>query len=242
MNPDTPDTWAISLSPQDRIHDSLNKDTPNSRPVENRPSPIAKVISRARRSGLHQKVRRRLGGSPSLDEPFPSKPKGMWWRTYEPLRETAERAEIRSSLLFSGLMARFPQRQSASMAVLFHSTGGPAGPGLDRQQSPLWCYEPSLEFPHRGRKVRQPGVVIKLRCQINRLPDFASSWVFLLHQDNLIGHFLDAVNGLVAGGSPLQTTSLGVNLEIHAGSRRQERTSRKRPHCKSQATSIHSLS
>jgi hypothetical protein len=117
MNPDTRDTWASSLSPQDRIRDSLYKDTPNSRPVENRPSPIANVISRARRGGLHQKVRRRLGGSPSLDEPFLSKPKGMWWRTYEPLRETAERAEIRSPLLFSGLMARFPQRQSASMAV-----------------------------------------------------------------------------------------------------------------------------
>jgi putative transposase len=40
---------------EDRIHDSLNKDTPNRRLVENRPSPTAKVISRARLGGLHHR-------------------------------------------------------------------------------------------------------------------------------------------------------------------------------------------
>jgi hypothetical protein len=46
-----------------------------------------------------QKFRQRLGGSPCMDDPFPGKPKGMHWRTYdrlsrrgEALDEQAERA------------------------------------------------------------------------------------------------------------------------------------------------------
>ena len=42
-----------------------------------------------------QRIRRRLGGSPSLYEPFPEKPRGMWWRTYHKLQLQAERAEHR---------------------------------------------------------------------------------------------------------------------------------------------------
>jgi transposase InsO family protein len=40
---------------QDRIHDSLEKDTPNRRPVERKPSPNAVVISNARLGGLHHR-------------------------------------------------------------------------------------------------------------------------------------------------------------------------------------------
>ena len=39
----------------DRIHDSLDKDTPNPRPVESKPSPAATVISGARLGGLHHR-------------------------------------------------------------------------------------------------------------------------------------------------------------------------------------------
>ncbi len=40
---------------KDRIHDSLEKDTPHRRPVEGKPSPEAAVISSARLGGLHHR-------------------------------------------------------------------------------------------------------------------------------------------------------------------------------------------
>jgi hypothetical protein len=49
---------------------------------------IWRLISKA------QKIRKRLGGSASLIEPFPCKPKGMWWRTYERLRQEASLYEL----------------------------------------------------------------------------------------------------------------------------------------------------
>jgi hypothetical protein len=45
----------VSYYHQDRIHDSLEKDTPNRRPVEPKPSPNAAVISSARLGGLHHR-------------------------------------------------------------------------------------------------------------------------------------------------------------------------------------------
>ena len=47
----------VTYHHEDRIHDSLAKDTPQRRRIESRPSPSAKVISRARLGGLHRNVR-----------------------------------------------------------------------------------------------------------------------------------------------------------------------------------------
>lgn len=59
------------------------------------------VYESQRESKLHrslnieQNIRMRLGGSGSLADPFPSKPKGMHWNTYLRLRNKAEYAELR---------------------------------------------------------------------------------------------------------------------------------------------------
>jgi hypothetical protein len=47
------------------------------------------------------KIRQRLGGDRGIVAPFPEKPKGMWQRTYERLRERAIEAEIVANHAFT---------------------------------------------------------------------------------------------------------------------------------------------
>ena len=45
----------VSYYHQDRVHDSLGEDTPESRPVEHKPAPNGTVLSLPRLGGLHHR-------------------------------------------------------------------------------------------------------------------------------------------------------------------------------------------
>jgi len=53
--------------------------------------PRDRAIDRAR------KIRTQLGGGPSLVDPFPDKPRGMHWSTYDRLRARAQASEALSA-------------------------------------------------------------------------------------------------------------------------------------------------
>ncbi len=54
-----------------------------------------------------QDIRMRLGGSASLIDPFPTKPKGMHWQTYERLRRKSDEYEHRSWVAVGQWLQRF---------------------------------------------------------------------------------------------------------------------------------------
>lgn len=57
-----------------------------------------------------RKTRHKLGGSGSLDEPFPDKPKGMHWRSYRRFVRRAETLEDRIEVLEQALFQSFLSR------------------------------------------------------------------------------------------------------------------------------------
>lgn len=54
------------------------------------------LCTRDRLISSARKIRMQLGGGPSLFDPFPDKPRGMHWRTYERLRARARASEAHS--------------------------------------------------------------------------------------------------------------------------------------------------
>lgn len=53
-----------------------------------------------------QNIRRRLGSSTSMVEPFPDKPKGMHWRTYMRLQNEHDKADYRSWIATAAWLER----------------------------------------------------------------------------------------------------------------------------------------
>jgi hypothetical protein len=62
---------------------------------------------RDRASAKARKIRERLGDDGCFDDPFPAKPKGMHWRTYDKLERQCEIYEDQVAAQFTNLLARF---------------------------------------------------------------------------------------------------------------------------------------
>jgi hypothetical protein len=88
-------------------------------------------------------IRQRLGGGPGLMEPFPSRPKGMWQRTYDRLQERAAKAEMHAH-------GAFTERVQELLALLEKRNSRPTGAGAAAG---------GRDHPRRPERnpVRQPG-------------------------------------------------------------------------------------
>lgn len=79
-----------------------------------------------RRIRRARKIRRRLGGQPRLVDPYPGKPKGMHWHTYNRLLQELEEAQIDALLLLVHNLER-ADRRIANLNLKCLSDGAAGG-------------------------------------------------------------------------------------------------------------------
>jgi hypothetical protein len=63
---------------------------------------------------LRQRIRMQLGGCQSMLEPFPNRPKGMHWRTYDRLRRAHDVADARFVMGMMRFVDRVQRRAPSS--------------------------------------------------------------------------------------------------------------------------------
>jgi hypothetical protein len=86
----------------------------------------AQQVSRKRRehtSFTGFRIRERLGGRPDLRDPFPTKPKGMHWRTFSQLKKRADAAERNTTDARDRIKAALPQLETLPRQQLLDVQG-----------------------------------------------------------------------------------------------------------------------
>jgi len=69
------------------------------------------------------RIRERLGGRPNVLDPFPTKPKGLHWRTYNRLKERADAAECDTAITLNGVKAALPRLEMLPRRQLLEVQG-----------------------------------------------------------------------------------------------------------------------
>jgi DNA-binding transcriptional regulator YiaG len=123
----------------------------------------AQQVSRKRReqtSFAGFRIRERLGGRPDLRDPFPKKPKGMHWRTYNGLKERADADERNTTNARNRINAALPHLETLPRHQLLDVQGAIRS----LQQTTLRLTSRERMFVH----IDQPSLRAPIRRQESR--------------------------------------------------------------------------